>query len=160
MLGVGGQPAGSTPAGYGTPATGPARLGNVMRLPNGTMSSARLIDARTKDYVMDPETHRLLGMLPVRQIVQQAMTTDLGSAAVREMGNRLRGIDRITSNFEARCLSVLTDALQIAISRGLVEVIGFSTFKAGPKDGLQPGQTYGRMRWRDLTTGKEHAENV
>jgi hypothetical protein len=160
MAGIGIQPAGTSPAGFGTPATGTAPTGTLLQQSGGAMSSARRIDPRTRDLVLNPHTGRVLGMNPVQQMVQLAVHTDKGSAAVREMGNELRKIDRITPNFERRCLTTLTNALKSLSDAGYIEVLGFSAFKAGRKDGLQEGQTYGRLRWRDLTTNAEQEERI
>ncbi len=159
--GAGSQPAGSSAAGYGTPALGHEPFGDLLQIAEtGAMSSARLIDQTTRDYVLDADSGRLRGMNAVHQIVQMSVQTNKASSAVREMGNELHKVDRITDNFQLHCLTILTDALQSPISRGLVEILDFSVFKAARGSGLREGQTYGRLRWRDLTTGKDHKEII
>lgn len=156
MGGFGKQPAGSTNAGYGQPRSATAQSGALLRDTRTSESyGARKIDPVTRDYVLDTAAGRLLGMPDVQQIVHLSVHTDKGSSAVKAMGNELRKIDRITTAFERKCLSILTDALKVPIDLGYVEVLGFTAFKAGPKDGLREGQAYGRLRWRDLTTNEE-----
>ncbi len=124
----------------------------------GTYGS-RLIDVRTRDYTIDANG-RISGMPNVPQMVQLAITTEFNTSAVRGVGNNLKKIDRVTSNFEQRVLSVVTDALKRLVDQKLVEVIGFTSFKSGKKDGLQPGQTYGKLAWRDLTTNAVQEELI
>lgn len=156
MAGYGAQAAGVSPAGYGDADEAASPIGDFLTIPStGVMSSAALIDPVKRDLVVDPTTGRTVGMNPIQQIVMLSVHTDYGSAAVRNMGNKLRTIDRITANFEQQCLSVLTDALAKPIADGFVQVLGFTSFRAGRNDGLKEGQTYGRLRWKDLTTGEE-----
>src|SRR3990167_8722863 len=161
MSGAGLQGAGLTSAGYGTPATATGPTGALLRdTRTGESLSARKIDPNTRDYVLD-EHGRILGVDYVRHVVQMSVHTDRGSAAVQEMGQMLRTIDRITPNVEQRILLTLTDALRPLINQGLIEVVGFSGFVAGDgSNGLPRGAVYRRLLWRDLTTGQEHAEII
>lgn len=160
MAGFGRQPAGTSNAGWGTPGQAIAIEGGPLRDPQtSALMGSRRIDPHTRDYVVD-QYGRISGMADVQQLVQLAVHTERGSAAVRDLGQTLRSIQRVTSNFERHCLAVLTAALQNLIDLGLIEVTGFVSFKAGKADNLQPGQTYGRLRWRDLTTDEEHEELI
>ncbi len=160
MAGVGLQSAGTSSAGYGSISPINPNSGRVLRDPLVVGSSgSRRIDPFTRDYVVDTDG-RLSGMPNVPQLVQLAITTEFNTSAPRGMGHKLKSIDRVTANFEQVVLSVLTNALKRLVDLRLVEVVGFSSFKSGKKDGLQPGQTYGRLQWRDLTTNTVHEEIV
>lgn len=160
MPGFGAQPAAGSNAGVGSPPTAPEQPGKLLTDHLGASTGARKIDPRTRDYVLSADTGRLEGMPATRQVVHLAVQTEKFSSCVAELGQQLRDIDRVTSNIVARCLATLTEALEPAVSQGLVQVVGFSTFKAGPADGLREGRTYGRLRWKDLTTGAEYEERV
>lgn len=162
MAGFGTQAAGRSNAAFGTPGTAAAFGGGILRnTATGARHDARLIDPVTRDYVLDEDNPgRLLGMSATKQGVLLSVGTERYSSAVRLMGQELRKIDRITPNFERRVLDKLIDALQPLIDTRQIAVLGFTTFKAGPKDGLAPGQTYGRLRWKDLTTDAEYEELV
>lgn len=161
MAGAGRQKAGSTPAGIGTSEEATPLGGAFLRdTKTGASFGVRQVDPEKRDYVMD-EHGRTLGMNYVQHVVQMSVHTERGSAAVREMGQRLRTIDRVTPNFETQILAILTEAVQPLIDLGYVEVLGFSHFVAGnDRNGLRRGATYGRFRWKDLTTGEEHKEIV
>lgn len=158
-LGIGAQPAGGSNAGYGTVTDAVGAPGLVTQDRLGRPTGTRLIDPVKRDYVMDTNG-RTAGMSAGQQSVYLAVANDLNSTAVKGLGNSLRSLDRITDNFRAACLDKLTSALQTAIDTGLIAVLGFDTFKAGPRDGLQPGQVYGRLNWVDLSTGVEHSEVI
>jgi len=161
MAGVGLQGAGLTPAGFGTPAEATTPGGAFLRdEKTGKSLGARKIDPSTKDYVLD-SNGRLLGVNYVRHVVQMSVHTERGSAAVQEMGHRLRTLERITPNIEQQILSILTEAVQPLVDQGLIEVVGFSHFTAGDdRNGLKRGAVYGRFRWRDLTADAEFEELI
>lgn len=160
MAGFGVQPAGVSPAGYGKPSSASDPTGTVLRDElTGRPLDARKINPRTGAYERDANG-RLLGMSSSRQIVLLAIRTTFGSAADKEMGNKLRKLDRITDNFRFRVLTTITDSLRRQIDAGILRVDDFSVFKAGIKDGLRPGQTYGRLHWFDLNISKPFEEVV
>lgn len=159
--GAGIQAAGTTSAGFGV-ATGAVAAGGAFlrNTKNGESLGARRIDPNTRDYVLD-ENGRILGLDYVKHAVQMSIHTERGSSAVPNLGQRLRELDRITPNFEKRVLAVLTEALEPLIRLGYIEVLGFSQFTIGSSaNGLPRGAIYGRLRWRDLTTGEEQTELV
>jgi hypothetical protein len=159
--GVGMQPAGSTSAGYGVAPTATGLGGAFLRdIRTGEVQFARYVNPTTRDYELD-ENGRMLGMGYVRQCVQLSVHTELGSCVVQAMGQRLRSLKRITSGFERLFLYVLSDAVQPLIEQGLIEVVGFTAYRAGDNtNGLMRGAVYGRFLWRDLTTGQEHEERI
>lgn len=161
MSGSGIQRAGRTPAGFGTSTAANVFEGGFLRdeVTNATLG-ARLINPKTKAFVLD-SNGRLLGMKSVRQAVLIAIHTVRNSSAVRDLGNRLTSIKRIGASFEKQVLDVLTEALRPLITAGLVEVVGFSQFRAGDgSNGMLPGAVFGRLKWRDLTTKQTFDEVV
>ncbi len=160
MSGAGIQSAGTSSAGIGAPDEGNPQDGVVFTGLDGTSNGSRYIDQRTRDYVIDANG-RAQGMPNVPHLVQMAITMERNSSAIRGLGQELKSLDRITPNFERRVLGVLTQALQHLIDAKLVEVIGFSSFKSSQTDkGLRPGQVYGRLLWRDLSTKGEPKELI
>jgi hypothetical protein len=161
MSGAGIQGAGTTSGGFGTSAPATAPDGAILRdTQTGRSFGARLIDPRTRGYVLD-EYGRILGMNDVRQAVQLSILTEQGSSVVTSMGQRLRSIQRVTPNFEKQVLAILTEAVQPLVTQGLIEVVGFQGFTAGDgSNGLPRGAAYGRFLWRDLTSKQEYTELV
>ena len=161
MPGIGKQTAGSSPAGYGEAVPSTPQGGAFLRDPKtGRTLGARRINPNTRDFEVD-ENGRILGIDSVKHAVQMSIHCEQGSAADTRTGQRLRSLDRITPNFDKRVLSILTEALQPLITSGMIEVLGFIAFKVGDdRNGMRRGAIYGRLRWRDLTTGQEHKEDV
>lgn len=161
MSGAGIQKAGRTTAGYGTSASATVFGGGFLRDEvTGATLGARLIDPKSRDFVLD-SNGRLLGMKSVRHAVLIAVHTVRDSSAVRGLGNRLSSIQRIGASFEKQILDILTEALRPLITAGLVEVVGFSQFRAGDgTNGMLPGAAFGRLKWRDLTTKQTFDEVV
>lgn len=160
MTGFGLQPAGSTGGGYGTPPTAPTLTGKPYQDPvSGEVHGGRYIDPTLRDYRLNLD-NRFAGMNNVQQLVHLAIHTDLASSALRELGNDFRSLDVITANFERRVLTILTNAVQHLVRDGLIEVLGFSSFRIGPDGALLPGAVIGRFRYRDLTTNQEQESPV
>jgi hypothetical protein len=154
MAGYGIQPAGTSPAGLGTPALAAPNAGAALTDPNtGAQTGGRLIDTRTRDYVADANG-RLAGMSNVPQLVYLAIATVKSSSAVRDLGMQPQG-SVVTSNIQAVVLNMLRDAVNDLVSAGLVQVLGLEQFRVGPDGVLLAGATYGHFRYRDLTTGLE-----
>lgn len=145
MSGFGSQPAGSSPYGLGTPATAPSQAGGIFVDPaTGLSTGSRLIDPATRDYVYD-ENGRAVGMSDVQQLVFLAVSTRKGSAAMRELGQELEKIDRITANTARRVDVTMRDAVQHLVSRGLIAVTG-TTVEVVGSSRIQMS-----LLWRDLT---------
>lgn len=154
MAGFGIQPAGTTPAGLGTPALATPNVGSALVDPRtGTQTGSRLIDTRTKDYVVDANG-RLSGMGNVPQLVYLAVQTTKSSSAIQDLGRRPMG-EVVAANIQALVLNNLRDAVSDLVVAGLIEVLGLEQFRVGPDGVLLPGATYGHFRYRDLTTGLE-----
>ena len=159
MSGFGVQPAGTTPAGFGTPDLADVPGGALLRdTATGKSLGSRKIDSRSRNYEMD-ENGRILGETDVRHLVRMAITTVKGSSAVLPFGLDSSG-SRITGDFQRRLLGDITAAVKHLITGGFMEVLGVSQYRAGARDGLREGQVYARFRWRDLTTSQEHEEFI
>lgn len=154
MSGFGSQPFGSSPYGIGTPATAPEQGGALLRdTVTGQTRGARRIDPLARDYVLD-ENGRLLGVDNIKQLVQLAISTSRGSAAMRRLGQALREIDRVSPNFQRRVDQALREAVQHLVNDDLIEVVGTEV------QILRSGVAFARLRWRDLETGLDEEELV
>lgn len=158
-VGVGAQSAGATNAGYGFPTSQKPVLSTLTVGPSNAPTGARLIDPVAKDYVLG-DNGALLGMTPGQQAVYLATATVLNSSAVHGQGSDLQSLDKITDNFRDAVEAKLRTALQPAVDAGIIQVNGFTAFAVGVKNGLQPGQSFGRLSWTDLTTGQEQESDV
>jgi hypothetical protein len=160
MAGIGLQGAGASPAGWGTPSLADAVGGALLRdETTGKSLGSRKIDPLTRDYELD-EHGRVLGEHTTRHLVQMALTTAKGSAAMRSLGLNTANMSRITGDFERRVLDAVTSAVAHLVSAGLIQVLGISQYRAGAKGGLREGQVFARFRWRDLTSSEEHEELI
>jgi len=154
MSGAGIQPAGRSPAGVGTPAQAPFVAGVPLRDPNAQGNGAaslagRLIDPFTRQYVIDAGG-RSLGMSETRQLVQLACQTTRGSSAVKELGNDMFTVDRITDSFAQRVQAVYRNALADLVNRKLIAIVSIDV--TANVNG-SPTRAFVLLKWRDLTTG-------
>lgn len=160
MAGFGIQPAGLSPAGWGTPDLADVPGGALLRdTATGKSLGSRKIDSRSRDYELD-ENGRILGEADVRHLVRMALTTLKDSSAMHSFGLDTTGMSRITGDFERRLLGAVTEAVRHLVTGGLIAVLGISQYRAGASGGLREGQVYARFRWRDLTTSQEHEELI
>jgi hypothetical protein len=151
MAGIGLQSAGTTSAGFGSPATAAEQGGAILRNTlTGESMGGRKIDPRTGDYVMD-EYGRLEGMPNVRQMVM---------LAVLNAAPALADIDRLTDGFAKRAEAILANEMTAIVSRGLIRVIGVRDLQMGVRGGLKQGQALYKFLWVDLTTNTENAETI
>lgn len=140
-----------TPAGVGTPAVGTANAGSVMRNANdGSIANARSIDPGTRQYVID-SNGRITGTTSTRQLVQLAVSTTLGSSAVKQLGNDISRIDRITDNFARRVSDVFTKALAPLVTRKLIAINSIDVQQ------VQGSRAYALIKWTDLSSGAEES---
>jgi hypothetical protein len=138
-IGIGAQPAGTTPAAFGVAPTLTA-LGGVLYVepPQATTGTGRFIDPATRQYVIDPATGRPRGMETVPQLVQLAVSSVNWST-----------IDVIGPNHPKRCEALLADVLAGPIDRRLLEIVRVETNRVGASG------TEVVLVWRDLTTATE-----
>ncbi len=150
MRGIGLQPAGATPGGFGEPSQ--QGLGTNVVLPDekiGGSHGSRKIDPITRGYVMNDDG-RLVGMSNVQQMVQ---------LAVMKAGPRLAEIDRLDGGFKNEMLKALTGAMSVLVNQGIIEIVGV-TVRMNSADGLKQGQATVLFNWRDRTTRKEFGTEV
>lgn len=158
MSGFGSQPFGSSSYGLGEAKTAATRTGSLLRdVATGETRGSMLIDAKTRDYVLDANG-QALGMPTTRQLVQIALATMKNSSAMRGLGIDFESIQVITPSLERQMDTALRDAVQHIVDQRLIEVIGTSMFFAGPDDGLPAGQVQTRFNYRELATGESFAE--
>jgi hypothetical protein len=141
---------GTQPYGSGTPTV--AQDGGSVTLKNavsGEQDGSRRLDPFTRDYVLDSTTGRVKGMSDTQQLVYLAVCTDKGTSSMRSLGQELRLIERITSNFARRVDSTLRTAVQHLVDRKLIEVAGTQV------DIVRPGVARVLLQWRDLASGNE-----
>lgn len=154
MSGFGSQPYGGSPYGIGQPSDVNPNGGSVLKNAfNGVAQGSRRIDSRSKDYVLNTYG-RIEGMSNVQQLVLLAVATDLGSSSMTDLGQALKRIDRITTNFERTVDSTLRAALAHLTNDNLVEIQSITTTKLGN------GRAFIQLRWRDLTTSQEHTQEI
>lgn len=146
---------GAQPYGVGTPTVAQDGGGSVAVNPySGEVEGSRRIDPRTKDYVIDSTTGRILGMTNTQQLVLMAINTEKGSSAMQALGHELRTIDRITTNFERRVDTVLRAAVSHLVRAELIEVQGTEVVVLGP------GRAFARLLWRDTESGVEDSTDT
>lgn len=148
MAGFGSQPFGSSPYGIGTPAVATELGGKLFQdAASGEQTGSRKIDPLTRDYEIN-DYGRIAGMSNVKQLVLLAVSTKRGSSAMRELGQELQSIERITSNFARRVDTTLRRSVQHLVDRGLITVIDTTV------EIVRPGVARARLRWRDISTGE------
>lgn len=149
MSGFGSQPFGSTPYGIGQPADVDPNGGKILADEfTGESRGSRRLDPRSKDYLVD-SFGRIRGMPNVQQLVLLAVSTELGSSSVRELGQELKKIERITNTFARRAASTMGAALQPLVDQGLIEVQSVTSTI------LANGRAAIRVTWKELTENAE-----
>lgn len=160
MSGIGGQPFGSSSYSLGTPAITDGSPGEILYDPDtGRSEGSRYINPATRDFQLDA-SGRLRGQLNVRHLVQMAIQTAKGSAAVRELGFDTSDLDVITSDTERRLSQALEEAVAHLVAANLIVSLGVTRYRAGPSDGLVAGRVYSKFNWRDVATGEEFGEPI
>ena len=147
------MPGGTGPFGTGTPIAAPIPGGKVNRIAaTALQEGSRLIDPVTGDYSFD-EYGRAKGQANARQLVYLRIKTRLGSSAVKVLGNELHLIDRIGPSFAKKVDNTIRAAFQDVVDAKLIEIVSVTAEKT------QPGRSFIRMKWRDLSTHHEN-ENL
>jgi hypothetical protein len=153
-VGFGLCPFGTSPLGFGVPATEDARAGSVLRDEDtGLQTSARSIDPQTRRYTYDANG-RALGMSGVRQRVLLAMITDVGTSAVGSLGHGLKAIRVIGSDLQPRVRDVVATALAHMTDTGEITLVDVEARR------LREGVVSVVVRWRDNSTGEDFAEQL
>ena len=139
-LGAGLAPAGTSIAGFGTPATADAPP-----VP-AAAAEARKIDPVTKDYALD-SLDRIDGMSGTSQRVLLAMSTVRDSAVQRDLGLGAPP-DRIVSTTRVELEDDVRRALSALVRDGAISIRSIDVTIAGSR-------VQRRVRWTDLLTGTD-----
>lgn len=141
---------GSQPYAPGTPRVTLNTRGVPNRNPyTGAQNGSRKIDPATRDFVIDPATGQSLGMTNAQQLVYMAFKTDLGSSAMREIGQKLAKIKRIGPSFALEVDVELRRVVQHIVDQKVIEVVGTSV------QIVRPGAARASLRFRDVETQGE-----
>ena len=89
-------------------------------------------------------------MSETKQLVQLACQTTRGSSAVKELGNDMFTVDRITDSFAQRVQAVYQNALADLVNRKLIAIVSIDV--TANVNG-SPTRAFVLLKWRDLTTG-------
>lgn len=155
MSGIGIFPFGLGAYGIGTPVTVPSPAGKIYEDSAGDQQGSRYINPTTGDFEFN-SNGRTVGMRSIRQLVQMRVATDLGSASMRELGNNLKTIQRVTDNIEKQVDNSLRTALGDLVSNNLISIDRITIDRI---TGLSAG-IFVRMQWRDLSTGETFEEKI
>jgi hypothetical protein len=149
VRGLGGSPLGAGPYGWGTIATAPTPGGGIYRGPQGQQYNSRAISverATLGQYIYD-EFGRAVGGPDVQQLVILAAKTDLGSAAVQDLGNTFGETRFVGDDFAAQQTARANETFKDLVDRGLVRIDSIEVDGGG---GLPAVTT---VHLTDLTTG-------
>ena len=111
-LGLGLAPFGTVPFGFGAPALANPNVGKIFDNNDGTIGNNRLIDPRTRDYLMNTATGRIYGQDAMQQMVYLALVTVKESSSVNSLGENFSSIKQITPNVQA----ALTNEVKLAVN--------------------------------------------
>lgn len=145
IKGFGIAPAGTSPFGFGAPATASPTVGKPLTKADGSQGDARKIDPVTKDYVIDPTTGRTVGFDGVQQQVYLALVTVKGSSAVADLGQEFTSLKLIPENIQALVEDKVREALAALIQKNKVQLIRVDT-ELNRNKALAI-----RVKWMDLT---------
>jgi hypothetical protein len=147
--GAGSQPAGSSPAGIGSPSTAAAQ-GNPVIFPDartGFSQTGRSLNPITKDYVFTSDG-RSQGFGTTPQRMQLALTTVFNSSAIPGFGQQFTSVREKGPNYQRQ----LTTFVQNAVSHLVKEkAIVLNEVDVSDVPG-KPGAAYMLVQWTDLTT--------
>lgn len=161
MAGMGKQPCGLSPTGWGTPNLANVPAGGIMADPKtGEALGSRAIDPLTRDYIIGTNSGRIVGQSDTRHLVQMALHTVLNSSAMRGLGLDGASMRRITPDLRRRLNLAIEASVKHIVDAGLIKSLGVTEYRAGRADGFREGRVFARYRWRDLRTQQEYEENV
>lgn len=153
--GIGRTSAGTGPFGLGTPVAVPAATTNVLKDALGVPQGSRYINPVTRDYAYDTDGNAV-GMNSVQQRVQLAVSTDRGTSTARDLGNRLKTIQRITDGFSKEVDTMVRECVADLLADGSITI---EAIRVERLSGLSSG-AFVRMKWRDNTTGENLEEII
>lgn len=144
MAGAGTAPAGTSPYGYGTPATSGGLEGVPLADAARTTQGSRWINPLTRRWEFGADG-RAKGMANVRHLVLMRILTLRDSAAWKGGLEAPGGV--IGTNFAAKRADAIRTALADLVTQRLIAIESITVdAKARP--------VFTRVQWRDLTTNK------
>jgi hypothetical protein len=155
-IGAGLSPAGSAAAGYGVPDVGTQLPSAILPdVRTGGFQTGRLINPVTKDYVMQANG-TLQGFDTVPQLVQLALSTQLGSSALLDLGIDLANATEKGSDFQRQMATLVANALSPLIGQKLVrlDAVIVQEPPSNPDAGIAI------VKWFDLTTETQNTSTV
>ena len=161
MIGAGGCPSGSSLGGYGVISVGTSPNGaclpdQVTNLP----TTCRLLvpnptNGGRADWAFTADG-RVVGCSTVRQLVQLALSTVLGSACVTGLGMSFAGLQEKGPNFQRQVATAVANALGPLVKQGLVALVSVQVqdYQSNPDSALA------LVKWTDLTTGVQDTQSI
>lgn len=142
-LGAGATSAGSTLAGYGTPAAADENGNTLLPLTNGGTGTCRFVDPQTRDYVINDDGN-LEGMTSAAQDVWLTLAAFTGGPRVlTEQSLRTYETD-------------IRNALAPLVQRGLITIRAITIQRSAGT----PTRLATRVQWVDTSSGKEQTTNI
>ena len=155
-IGAGLSPAGTAAAGYGIPDSGTPLPNTILAdVRTGSFQTGRQLNPATRDYIMLP-TGVLQGQGTVPQLVQLALTTQLGSSALVNLGIDLSNATEKGSDFQRQMATLVANALSPLVAGKLVrlDAVIVSEPPSNPDAGIAI------VKWFDLTTQTQNTSTV
>jgi hypothetical protein len=161
VIGAGGCPAGAALGGYGVISTA--------NVPNGATLPDQITNLPTTCRLLVPNAQnggrgdwaftadgRVVGCSTVRQLVQLALSTVLGSACVTSLGMSFVGLQEKGPNFQRQVATAVANALAPLVKQGLVAIVSvkLADYQSNPDSAL------GYVKWTDLTTGLQDTSAI
>jgi hypothetical protein len=148
--GAGSQPAGSSPAGIGSPATTTSQANPVI-FPDprtGLSQTGRAINPVTKDYYFTADG-RSQGFATTPQRMQLALTTIYGSSAIAGFGQQFTGVREKGPNYQRQLITYVQNAVAHLVKEKAIVLNQADVYDLPNR----PGLAYLVIQWTDLTTG-------
>lgn len=158
-VGAGGSPAGSSISGYGVGSV--ANVPSDAALPDQTTNlptTCRLLvpsGAQGASYAFSADG-RLVGCGTVRQLVQLALSTVLGSCCVPGLGLAYYTLKEQGANFQRQVATAVANAMAPLVKQRLVALLSvdLQQYPSNPDSGIA------LVTWRDLTTGQQDTSSI
>ncbi len=146
---------GTSPFGFGSPATTDVNVGRALAMTDGirTQGDARYIDPKTRDYAVDSDTGRILGMTSAQQRVYLALVTVKGSAADPTLGTDVRQVQTLAVNSIARIENATRAALAQLVNERAIRVVSIDVSVSGTVASIV-------VRWTDLSNAQTQVTTV
>lgn len=154
-IGFGLAPAGTSQFGFGAPASAVAIVGRPFDMTDQfrTAGDSRRIDPTTRDFVIDEDTGRVLGMTANQQRVYLALITQLGSSADSLLGSEILSIETVTRNIVSRVDNEVRRALGPLVAEGSIEIVSVDAY-------AQNTHLRTKVVWLDLTDNTKYTTEI